>query len=91
MNKRTATAEVISKFTQNTNGVTEDVFREQAMELAERLQKINHPPMPGWKKKLYVGLTLVGGFWCLMQYLHYEACREKFPQASGWVCMMQSR
>jgi 3-methyladenine DNA glycosylase AlkD len=56
----------------------------------EKAKRKNHP-MPRWKKKLYLSLAIGIGFWALMHYLHYEACREKFPQASGWVCLISPR
>jgi hypothetical protein len=64
---------------------------EEREDVAKALAKLNRKPMPGWKKKLYLGMFTIGGVWCLFQYLHYEACREKYPQASGWVCLMAPR
>ena len=91
MNKRTAAEQAILNFNSNVAGVNDEVYREQLTELEGKLRKINKPPMAAWKKKTYSIVLGLGAVWVLMQYLHYEACREKFPTASGWVCMIQSR
>ena len=85
MDKRKLVSEFVMK---NPQIASDEKLDELVNEFVKKLSK---KPMPGWKKKLYAGVFVVGSIWTLFQYLHYEACREKYPNASGWVCLMQPR
>jgi len=91
VNKKQVVKEALLKFAEDADKLDGDMFRERVIALTEQLHGIAKPPMPGWKKKAYAVVLTLAGLWGLVQYLHYEACREKFPTASGWVCVMQSR
>lgn len=55
------------------------------------IEKAEHKKMPAWKRKLYAVGVLGVGLWVFIHYLHYEACKQKYPQASGWVCLISPK
>jgi hypothetical protein len=80
---------IVSEFVlQNPQIASDEKLDELVSHFVTRISK---KPMPAWRKKLYMGMAGFAFIWTCLQYLHYEACREKYPNASGWVCLMQPK
>jgi hypothetical protein len=43
------------------------------------------------KKKLYLGGAVLVVLYIGYDYLCYEACRQKYPNTSAWVCWFNNK
>ena len=91
MNKKQAVKEALLAFSEKADQLNDSAFQEMTLNLAHKLEGYSKPPMPAWKKKLYLVLGSLTMVWVLFHYLSYEACREKYPNAAAWVCVMSPK